>query len=229
MRYFAILVVVATVFLGLSARATEVAGQARVIDGDTIDIGGTRIRLHGIDAPESGQRCRDGAGHAYRCGAVATDMLEYLIGDASVSCAGAEWDRYGRLIAICRQAGRNINAEMVWRGWARAFLRYSQDYAIAEADASAARRGLWAGSFSAPWAFRSAQAQTADGNTPTPVRNGSPMLGCVIKGNISANGRIYHMPGSRYYDRTVIDQIKGERWFCSETEARAAGWRRARN
>lgn len=52
---------------------------------------------------------------------------------------------------------------------------------------------------------------------------------CNIKGNVSYNGGqlIYHVPGQRYYTDTIISYTKGERWFCSEDDARAAGWRRA--
>ena len=53
--------------------------------------------------------------------------------------------------------------------------------------------------------------------------------GCVIKGNISSSGeRIYHVPGQRYYDKTLINEHQGERWFCTEQEAMAAGWRKAK-
>jgi hypothetical protein len=109
---------------------------------------------------------------------------------------------------------------MVSAGWARAYLRYSRDYAAEERDAEQARRGLWAGSFEAPWDFRRARRVAAVSATPAPD--------CPIKGNISANGRIYHTPSSRWYDRTAIDPSKGERWFCSEREARDAGWRAPR-
>lgn len=60
----------------------------------------------------------------------------------------------------------------------------------------------------------------------SPARDASPE--CRIKGNISLDGeRIYHVPGGEWYDKTRIDTSKGERWFCSEAEAREAGWRRA--
>lgn len=52
---------------------------------------------------------------------------------------------------------------------------------------------------------------------------------CNIKGNVSTQGeRIYHVPGQKYYADTRISASHGERWFCSEEEARAAGWRRSR-
>jgi len=60
---------------------------------------------------------------------------------------------------------------------------------------------------------------------------GPPLVGCSVKGNISVGSgeRIYHVPGQEFYADTVINLLKGERWFCSEEQARAAGWRRAQS
>jgi endonuclease YncB( thermonuclease family) len=197
--------------------AEQLFGRVRIVDGDTLEIGSDRIRLHGIDAPETGQDCVDGAGRSYRCGVVAASILSGLVGTGPVTRAGSERDRDGRLIAVCHKAGKDINAEMVRLGWARAFLHYSQDYVALESDAKTSRNGLWAGNFEAPWDFRRAKWKFAV--------LGAPVPGCPIKGNISANGRIYHAPYSRWYDRTAINLSKGERWFCSEREALDAGWR----
>ena len=107
------------------------------------------------------------------------------------------------------------------QGLALAYRRYSTAYAGQERSAKAARRGLWRGDFVAPWDWRRGKRLAA---APT-ARTGA----CRIKGNISRSGkRIYHVPGGQYYDRTRIDTSRGERWFCSEAEARAAGWRRAK-
>ncbi len=201
--------------------AAELVGRPRIVDGDTIAFGGEVIRLHGIDAPEQEQNCLDASGGDYRCGEVATTALTDLMAGGDISCSGDERDRYGRLIAICRRGDREINRAMVASGWARAYLRFSSDYAADERDAEQAHRGLWAGSFEAPWDFRRARWSAAA--SPPPV------AGCPIKGNISANGRIYHTPASRWYDRTVVDPSKGERWFCSEREALDAGWRAPRS
>lgn len=200
--------------------AAELSGRARIIDGDTLEIGNDRIRLHGIDAPETGQDCIDATGRSYRCGVVATRILSVLIGAGPVICTGDERDKYGRLVAVCRKAGKDINAEMVRLGWARAFLRYSRDYAALESDAETSRSGLWSGSFEAPWDFRHQRWQVSAVT--------APLADCPIKGNISGNGRIYHTPYSRDYDRTRVSPAKGERWFCSEAEALAAGWRAPR-
>ena len=93
----------------------DITGTARVIDGDTIDIEGERIRLHGIDAPETFQTCL--VGHeVWLCGQEATQALENLIGGAPVTCQEQGVDRYGRTIATCRVRGVDIEAWMGLRG-----------------------------------------------------------------------------------------------------------------
>ena len=82
--------------------ASALMGPASVIDGDTINIRGQRIRLHGIDAPESAQSCRDGQGRDYRCGQKATSALAEKIGKQTVSCEQRDIDRYKRVVAVCR-------------------------------------------------------------------------------------------------------------------------------
>jgi endonuclease YncB( thermonuclease family) len=131
-------------------------GPAHVVDGDTIDVAGTRIRLWGIDAPESRQVCARGD-VTYACGLEATAHLRSLIGDVSVSCERRTTDRYGRIVAICHARMIDIGAAMVSDGWAMAFRRYSTDYAGEEREARAARRGMWAGTFTPPWDWRAAR------------------------------------------------------------------------
>jgi hypothetical protein len=123
-------------------------------------------------------------------------------------------DRYGRVVAVCKIGGIDLNAEMVRAGFALAFRKYSLDYVEDEDDARQAKRGLWSGQFDPPWVWR------AHGEPP-------PDPSCPIKGNIGKGGkRLYHVPGDHNYSRAKIDPNKGERWFCSEAEAEAAGWRR---
>ncbi len=135
-------------------------GPARVIDGDTIEIGGARIRLQGIDAPEQAQRCATPSGKLWRCGRVATARLIAHLTGRSVSCAGRsprsgiERDRYGRLIARCHVAGDDIGAWMVQSGWAFAYRRYSSDYSAAEARARQRGLGIWTGAVQPPWDWR---------------------------------------------------------------------------
>ena len=102
--------------LPISAAMADITGKARVVDGDTIHIGATKIRLHGIDAPETKQECYRVGGSPYRCGEAATDALRVLIGADPVRCEGDTLDRYKRLIAICFTGTKDLNAEMVRQG-----------------------------------------------------------------------------------------------------------------
>jgi endonuclease YncB( thermonuclease family) len=191
------------------------SGPARVIDGDTLDVAGVRVRLHGIDAPERDQACRTEQGVSWACGAWATGQVRARLQGRRVDCNPLGTDRYGRTLARCSTAGEDVGRRLVLEGIAFAYERYSSDYLPEQAIAQAADAGLWSGSVEAPAAFRQAARQPDDA-PPS----------CAIKGNISENGRILHEPGSRMYDRTRIDTARGERWFCSVDEAEAAGWRR---
>jgi len=105
----------------------DITGKPRIVDGDTIHIGDTKIRLHGIDAPEMKQTCRTSKGEEQLCGVLAKQVLEKLIRDQDVTCKGDTRDRYRRLIAVCFVGNQDLNAEMVREGWALAYRRYSKD------------------------------------------------------------------------------------------------------
>ena len=206
-----------------SLALADITGRASVIDGDTIDIYGTRIRLHGIDAPEAGQTCRNHGRLEYRCGQSAAVALAGRIGSATVRCEERDKDQYGRTVAVCYQGNDDINAWMVSSGWAVAYQAYSSDYVEQEATARSARAGIWIGKFVMPADWRRGQ-RSGVAATPSAAAPGA----CQIKGNVSGKGeRIYHVPGQRDYDATKINEGKGERWFCTEAEARTAGWRRS--
>lgn len=134
--------------------APDIVGTAIVIDGDTIEIHGQRIRLDAMDAPESSQLCLDAAGKRYRCGQKAALALADMIGRATIRCAPRGRDRYKRIIAVCFKGGTDLDAWMVSEGWAVAFRKYGIDYIHEEDEARLNRRGLWAGSFDMPWDWR---------------------------------------------------------------------------
>ena len=201
--------------------AAEIAGLAKVIDGDTIKVHGTKIRLHGIDAPESAQTCK-AEGKSYRCGISATMALARRIAGKPISCEERDRDRYGRIVAVCKTGGEDLNGWLVNQGLALAYRQYSIDYIDQETAARAAERGLWRGEFVKPWQWRKGKRMAGE-----KVADAAPGT-CRIKGNISRNGkRIYHLPSGRYYAATKVNEGKGERWFCSEAAAKEAGWRRS--
>lgn len=211
------LLVLALLALPLPSSAMEMVGRARVIDGDTLELAGQKLRLFGIDAPELDQVC-DRSGQRWACGEAARAALAQIVGGRRLSCAVQDIDRYGRNVATCLAGGDDVAALMVRQGLALAYRRYSGRYVNAEAAARADGIGLWTSTYVAPEAYR------AEGRGADPAPPGD----CTIKGNIGRGGnRIYHMPGQADYAATRINEGAGERWFCTEAEARAAGFRRA--
>lgn len=135
--------------------AGEIVGIASVIDGDTIEIHGQRIRFDGIDAPESSQVCVR-AGVKERCGQRSAMFLADTIGRRTVSCTDERHDRYGRMIGRCSAGGKDLNAAMVEAGQAVAYWHFSQRYVPKEEKARAAGVGVWGTEFEMPWDFRRA-------------------------------------------------------------------------
>ncbi|NVK33156.1 MAG: thermonuclease family protein [Rhodobacteraceae bacterium] len=193
-----------------------VSTSVRVIDGDTLKINGETLRLHGIDAPELAQKCITSTGKTWACGQQSKAHLKSLTDNSTIRCTRRERDAYDRIVSICYVGKTDLNADMVRSGQALAFAKYSADYTAQEAKAAAQKTGVWSGYFERPWDYRASKWQAANQHAPK---------GCPIKGNISKAGRIYHTPWSAHYARTRINEAAGERWFCSEEEAIAAGWR----
>jgi endonuclease YncB( thermonuclease family) len=130
-----------------------ISGKPRIVDGDTIEINKERIRLHGIDTPETKQTCERN-GVTYLCGKAATKWLRNHIGENAVECSVRGKDRYRRLIAVCKLDGQDINGALVAAGWALAYRKYSTDYVSLEGSARKFQRGMWAGKFMPPWEWR---------------------------------------------------------------------------
>lgn len=191
---------------------------AEVVDGDGLRLQGVVIRLHGIDAPEHDQTCQNAEGAIWRCGETATDRLAQMIADTMVTCRELDRDRYDRSVARCEAGGVDLAEAMVAEGLSWAYLRYSDTYAPAETMARQQGIGIWSGVNQPAWEYRATRRAGI-----------SETSACRIKGNISQSGdRIYHLPDSRSYAATRISEARGERWFCSEEEARTAGWRAPR-
>lgn len=188
----------------------------RVVDGDTIEIeGGQKVRYIGIDTPETVDPRKGVQCFGKEAAAKNRELVEgkrvRLEKDVS------ETDKYSRLLRYVYVGDSFVNEILVKEGYAFSST-YPPDvknqylFTKAEKEAREASRGLWGSC-----------GLVAGTKTTQPATN------CVIKGNISSSGeKIYHMPGQRYYNQTVIDEGKGERWFCTEEEAKSAGWRKSK-
>jgi endonuclease YncB( thermonuclease family) len=131
-----------------------ISGPARVVDGDSLEVAGHRIRLFGIDAPEGRQDCRDAQGRTYACGRDARTALASAIGGQSVSCTPVG-ESYNRDVSVCTANGRDLSEAQVRSGHALELRQHSRGrYTDAEREARNARRGLWAGDFERPSQWR---------------------------------------------------------------------------
>ncbi|WP_312417755.1 thermonuclease family protein [Shinella sp.] len=161
-KLLCVLPVIVVCFTTACAQAGDIVGRASVIDGDTIEIAGERIRLNGIDAPESRQLCEDGAFSAYRCGQrAALALADWLDQAQPIKCKQIDKDRYSRIVATCERAGADVGEWLVRAGHALDWPRYSNGrYAAAQADARAHSRGIWRGRFDLPWEWRKENRRT---------------------------------------------------------------------
>lgn len=175
----------------LAPKPEPITGVASVIDGDTIEVHGQRIRFNGIDAPESKQYCDDAKGFEYPCGRRSAEALDnFLAASRPVQCSFVTWDRYHRFVGDCRRAdGASVAAWMVEHGQALDWPRYSHGaYAAQQAKAETAKVGLWVGNFEAPWDWR---ASHADGAASSSQPLGIDRKLVAQSGNYSCEPRRY--------------------------------------
>jgi endonuclease YncB( thermonuclease family) len=214
--------------LAVPAQAEMFAGTAEIKDGDSLVVEGRQVRLFGIDAPELAQTCQTD-GKDWQCGEEAKLNLKALAEGKRVECSSNAVDIHGRHLSVCSIGGSSLNATMVEYGWAVAYRDYSSDYTANETRAKASRAGIWSSTFVTPSEFRHGPEIAAENRQQRSTAQRRPQAqqttsyGCAIKGNRNRKGQwIYHLPGMPYYNVT-----RAEEMFCSETEARAAGYRRA--
>ena len=204
--------------LPLIGASKPVQGRAEAIAGDLVRVGGTTMRLAGIEAPERQQTCGTG-GKRYRCGAAAQAALGKLINGRTLLCTVNGTDAAGRALATCTRGDLDINGELVRQGHVFAASGLFASYSGLEREARDAKAGIWAaGEAERPAEFRAKVWEDAKRQAPD---------GCPIKGLVSGGERVYVLPWSPDYQRGRIQKARGERWFCSESEAEAAGFKPA--
>jgi endonuclease YncB( thermonuclease family) len=138
-----------------SAALAGPAGQARIIDGDTLDVAGERVRLWGVDAPERDQSCEDADGGPYACGRQAAVALSDLVAGRTVTCDQRDIDRYGRTVAQCAAGGEDLGRRLVRDGHALDYTRYSRGAHLSEEiRARRDKAGVWQGVFTRPEDWR---------------------------------------------------------------------------
>lgn len=181
------------------ALAQAVSGPATVVDGDTLDLTGVRVRLFGVDAVELNQTCERG-GEAWRCGEDARAQLGALVAGLTVTCQPRDTDVYGRMVAVCEADGTDLSQAMAWSGYAVALTQFSEAYVPSVAAAQAQKAGIWDSRFVTPgeWravhprdlqraqALRQAQAQAQDERERVPARQVAARPAGVYYANCTA-------------------------------------------
>jgi micrococcal nuclease len=216
------------------------------VDGDTVDVdidGKTeRIRLIGLDTPETVDPRTTVQCFGQEASTQAHTLLDGKKVTLEADATQGERDTYGRLLRyIFIEDGTDFSKTMIENGYGHEYTyqvpyKRQNEYKEAQKQAESGKKGLWAantcaGTTTAVTPVPAAAATTPSKSTTTPApKTTAPAqtgTNCVIKGNISSGGKIYHVPGGAYYEKTDIYTSAGERWFCSEAEAVAAGWRKS--
>jgi endonuclease YncB( thermonuclease family) len=191
-------------------------GRASAVRGDVLRIDGQLIRLAGIEAPEANQPCVKANGRRWKCGASARSALEKIVRGKTVACTKSGQDNGGQFIASCRIKDVDLAEALVRGGHVFAESGLLASYTSAESEAKSAAAGLWQGETIRPNEWRDLVWEEAKKAAPE---------GCPIKGYVRASNRFYALPWSHGYDGAKVRAVKGDRWFCSEDEARSAGFK----
>jgi hypothetical protein len=174
------------------------------------------VRLSGIEAPVDGQSCVSANTRRWRCDESAKAALSNLLRRGRVTCDLSGSDESGNRIGTCRAGERDIAAELVRSGHVFAVTGLFASYGSLEREAREAKSGLWNGEPERPSDYRAQKWEEAKREAPD---------GCPIKGHVRGGRRVYVLPWSRGYESVRVRLSRGERWFCSEADARAAGWK----
>ncbi|MFN3745782.1 MAG: thermonuclease family protein [Hyphomicrobiaceae bacterium] len=208
-------------FVPFKAADPPIAGRAWAIGGDTIRIGQQSIRLDGIEAPDRDQTCLRADNRRWRCGEAAQIALSRLVAGRQVHCEPAGKGEAGIVRASCSVAGTDLAGALVEGGHVLAESGLMARYRSAQTKAQQAKAGIWSG----PGAPERASEWRA--RLWNEARAQAPQ-GCPIKGKVAGRRgdvvKTYHLPWSPAYVRLRVVSARGERWFCSEAEAQAAGF-----
>jgi endonuclease YncB( thermonuclease family) len=153
-RLFLLLLFVLPASLALAETLPTVVGSGTAVEGDSISVNGQVVKLWGIDAPETGQKCRNKLRQSYDCFSPSKNTLQSLIGQNQITCYIRGSDRHGQQIGTCAVNDLDLAALMVRSGWAMAYFNLTPQYVGLEADAQAQSKGLWAGHADPPWVWR---------------------------------------------------------------------------
>lgn len=200
-----------------NASATgAISGRASVVNGDVLRVNGRFIKLAGIEAPAQNQRCLNEAGRSWNCSSSARAALERIVRRRTVTCTPTGNESDGQTVASCTADEADIAEALVRNGHVFAASGFFATYGSVEAEARTSKAGLWQGEIKRPEDWRKDVWEDAKRSAPD---------GCPIKGRVRASERVYSMPWSDGYDSSRVRTERGDRWFCSEEEAHAAGFR----
>lgn len=195
--------------------STAISGRAIAVTGDMMRVNGTLVRLSGVEASEAHQPCHRANGRRWNCASAAKAGLAHLIRRRTISCTPTGQGDGGTVVAQCHTGETDIATELVRHGYVFAIRSFFGSLSGEEDAARAAKAGIWQGKILRPQAWRDQEWQDATREAPD---------GCPIKGYVRASSKLYALPWATDYDRTKVRTDKGGRWFCSEDDAKAAGF-----
>ena len=193
-----------------------IEGRATVIGADLVRVGTTVIRLTGIEPPARDQICTRPGNKRWRCNETAALALAKQINGRALKCATRGNDSMGNAQGTCVDGASDIGAQLVKGGHVFAASGLLASYAAAEAEAKTAKLNLWSAANERPGDWRAKVWADAKQRAPS---------GCPIKGQAIGAARTYVLPWSTDYDRVRVNVARGGRWFCTEDEAKSAGWK----
>jgi endonuclease YncB( thermonuclease family) len=198
------------------AGSPALEGRGYALSGDTLRVSDTVVRLSGVEAPDREQRCTRGGSRRWKCGEAAQEALARVLRSGVLKCQPRGTYDAGRTLATCYVSDKDVAAALVREGYLFSSGGLLSGYGSEEREAKSERAGMWQGEVERPAEYRAKLWEAAKRAAPDE---------CPIKGQVSSGEKRYLLPWSPNYDKVQIRPTRGERWFCSEQEALAAGWK----